>query len=107
ESTRFFRLSRAISMDLREKDFVDVARLRGEGLLWILGKEVLPNAISLLRVELILRFGFTVLFISSLSFLGLGVQQPYADWGSMVRENAIAINFGIIAPLIPAAAIAG
>jgi peptide/nickel transport system permease protein len=107
ESTRFFRLSRAIGMELRERDYVEVARLRGEGLMWIFRKEILPNATGLLIVEVTLRFGFSVLFISALSFLGLGVQLPYADWGDMVRENAVALNFGLIAPLVPAAAIAG
>jgi peptide/nickel transport system permease protein len=107
EATRFFRLSRAVGMELRERDYVEAARLRGEGLLWIFRREILPNAIGLLIVEVTLRFGFSVLFISALSFLGLGVQPPYADWGDMVRENAVALNFGLIAPLVPAAAIAG
>lgn len=107
ESTRFFRLSRAIGMELGERDYVEVARLRGERLTWIFRKEILPNAIGLLVVEVTLRFGFSVLFISALSFLGLGVQPPYADWGDMVRENAVALNFGLVAPLVPAAAIAG
>jgi peptide/nickel transport system permease protein len=70
-------------------------------------REILPNAVGVLAVEFALRFGFAILFVSSLSFLGLGVQPPSADWGSMVRENAMAINFGVLAPLFPAAAIAG
>ena len=68
--------------------------------------EVLPNALPPLITEFGLRFCFAFLFIASLSFLGLGIQPPLADWGGMVRDNAQAINFGGMAPLIPAAAIA-
>jgi peptide/nickel transport system permease protein len=68
--------------------------------------EILLNALPLLIVEFGLRFCFVFLFISSLSFLGLGIQPPTADWGSMVRENAGAISFGIFSPMYPAAAIA-
>jgi len=59
-----------------------------------------------LVAEFGLRFCFVFLFIASLSFLGLGIQPPLADWGGMVRENAGAITFGIYTPLLPAAAIA-
>ena len=83
-----------------------MARLRGERLPWILARELLPNALPTLVAEFGLRFCFVFLFIAALSFLGLGVQPPNADWGGMVRENAQAINFGLSAPLIPAAAIA-
>lgn len=106
DSTRIFRLSRAIAMDIAVMDFVEVARLRGEGLWWIMRREILPNALAPLTAEFGLRFCFVFLFISALSFLGLGIQPPAADWGSMVRENAGAITFGIYTPLIPAAAIA-
>lgn len=106
DSTRVFRLSRAVGLNIAVMDFVEVARLRGESLWWIMRREVLPNALPPLITEFGLRFCFAFLFIASLSFLGLGIQPPYADWGSMVRDNAQAINFGGIAPLIPAAAIA-
>lgn len=106
ESTRVFRLSRALALDLAAMDFVEVARLRGESMLWIMRREILPNTTLPLMSEFGLRFCFVVLFISTLSFLGLGIQPPAADWGGLVRENAQAINFGIAAPLIPAAAIA-
>jgi peptide/nickel transport system permease protein len=106
DSTRVFRLSRAVGLNIAVLDFVEVARLRGESLWWIMRREVLPNALPPLITEFGLRFCFAFLFIASLSFLGLGIQPPYADWGSMVRDNAQAINFGGIAPLIPAAAIA-
>ena len=53
-----------------------------------------------------MRFTYTFLFIAALSFLGLGIQPPTADWGSMVRENSVLITFGDFTPLMPAAAIA-
>jgi peptide/nickel transport system permease protein len=106
DSTRVFRLSRAVAMDIAVLDYVEVARLRGEGLWWVMWREILPNASSPLIAEFGMRFCFTVLFIAALSFLGLGIQPPETDWGSMVRDNALAINFGLVAPLIPAAAIA-
>lgn len=106
DSTRVFRVSRAVAMDIEVMDFVEVARLRGEGLWWVIRYEILPNAMPPLIAEFGLRFCFVFLFISSLSFLGLGIQPPTADWGSMVRENAGAISFGIYSPMYPAAAIA-
>ncbi|RWI83725.1 ABC transporter permease [Mesorhizobium sp.] len=105
-STRVFRLARAVAVDINAMDFVEAAKLRGEGLGWIIFREILPNALSPLVAELGLRFIFSVLFLSALSFLGLGVQPPEADWGGMVKENKDGIVFGIPAALIPAAAIA-
>jgi peptide/nickel transport system permease protein len=106
DSTRVYRLSRAVAADINVMDFVEAAKLRGEGLLWIVFREILPNALSPLVSELGLRFIYAVLFLSALSFLGLGVQPPEADWGGMVRENKDGIVFGIPAALIPAGAIA-
>lgn len=106
DSTRVFRLARSVSMDIVVMDYVEVARLRGEKLWWIMRREILPNAVAPLIAEFGLRFCFVFLLISALSFLGLGLQPPTADWGSMVRENAGAISFGILTPLIPALAIA-
>jgi peptide/nickel transport system permease protein len=106
DSTRVFRLARAVAVDINVMDFVEAARLRGEGRSWVIFREILPNALTPLVAELGLRFIFAVLFLSSLSFLGLGVQPPDADWGGMVRENRDGIVFGIAAGLIPAAAIA-
>lgn len=106
DSTRVFRLSRAVGMNIVAMDYVEVARLRGEKLWWIIRRELLPNALPPLITEFGLRFCFAFLLIASLSYLGLGIQPPYADWGSMVRDNAQAINFGGVAPLIPATAIA-
>jgi peptide/nickel transport system permease protein len=106
DATRVYRLSRAVAVDINVMDFVEAAKLRGEGKAWIIFREILPNALSPLVSELGLRFIYAVLFLSALSFLGLGVQPPEADWGGMVKENKDGIVFGIPAALIPAAAIA-
>ena len=106
DSTRVYRLSRAVAVDVNVQDFVEAAKLRGERRTWIIFREILPNALSPLVAELGLRFIFAVLFLSTLSFLGLGVQPPASDWGGMVKENKEGIVFGIGAALVPAAAIA-
>ncbi|MGZ7459431.1 ABC transporter permease [Pseudomonas sp. Ma2-10] len=106
DATRVFRLSRAVAMNVEVQDFVEAARLRGEGLWWLVTREVLPNAAAPLIAEFGLRFCFVFLFISALSFLGLGIQPPTADWGSMVRDNAVLITFGDVSPLLPALAVA-
>jgi peptide/nickel transport system permease protein len=105
DSTRVFRISRAVAVDINVMDFVEAAKLRGEGRLWIIFREILPNALSPLVAELGLRFIFAILFLSALSFLGLGVQPPDSDWGGMVKDNKEGIVFGIPAALLPAAAI--
>jgi peptide/nickel transport system permease protein len=106
DSTRVYRLSRAVAMDIAVMEYVEAARLRGEKIWWLMRQEILPNAMPPLVAEFGLRFCFVFLFIASLSFLGLGLQPPTADWGGMVRENAGAITFGIFIPLWPAGAIA-
>ena len=106
DSTRVFRLTRAVAMNIVVMDYVEASRLRGEGLWYIIRKEILPNATAPLIAEFGLRFCFVFLTISALSFLGLGVQPPTADWGSMVRDNATLISFGVAVPLYPAGAIA-
>ena len=106
DSTRVYRLSRAVAMDIVVMEFVEAARLRGEKIWWVMRQEILPNAMPPMVAEFGLRFCFVFLFIAALSFLGLGIQPPTADWGGMVRENAGAITFGILTPLWPAGAIA-
>jgi peptide/nickel transport system permease protein len=106
DSTRVYRLSRAVAMDIEVMEYVEAARLRGEGIWWVMRREILPNAMPPLVAEFGLRFCFVFLFIAALSFLGLGIQPPLADWGGMVRENAGAITFGILTPLWPAGSIA-
>jgi peptide/nickel transport system permease protein len=93
-------------MNVVSLDFIGAAQLRGEGTLWLLRREILPNISSTLIAEAGLRFCFVFLFIAALSFLGIGIQPPTADWGSMVKENATLITFGDVTPLIPAGAIA-
>jgi peptide/nickel transport system permease protein len=106
DSTRVYRLARALGMDIQVLEYVEVARMRGEGIWWIMRHEILPNTWSPLLAEFGMRFCFVFLFIAALSFLGLGIQPPLADWGGMVRENSGAITFGIFTPLYPASAIA-
>ena len=106
DSTRVFRIARAVSLNVVVMDYIESARLRGEGVSWITLKEVLPNIMPPLVAEFGLRFCFVFLTISALSFLGLGLQPPTADWGSMVKDNATLITYGDITPLLPAAAIA-
>ncbi len=106
DATRPYRLSRSVAVDINVMDYVEAAKLRGEGRAWIIFREILPNALSPLVAEFGLRFIFMVLFISTLSFLGLGVQPPLADWGGIVKENKDGIVYGIGAALYPAVAIA-
>ncbi len=106
DSTRVFRLARAVATNLVVLEYVEAARLRGEGIWWIIRREILPNALPPMISEFGLRFCFNFLFVASLSFLGLGIQPPLADWGGMVRDNGRAISFGLTAPLWPAIAIA-
>ncbi len=105
ESTRVYRIARAVARDIVVLDFIEAARLRGERLSYLLVSEILPNITAPLAAEFGLRFCFVFLLIAALSFLGLGIQPPTADWGSMVRENATLITFGDITPLLPAMAI--
>jgi len=106
DSTRVFRLTRAIAQDVVVMDYVEAARLRGERMPWIMRREILPNIMAPLIAEFGMRFCFVFLTISALSFLGLGLQPPAADWGSMVYENKMLITVGRPTPLLPAAAIA-
>lgn len=106
ESARVYRVARSLAMDVDSFEYVEVARLRGEGLWWITRHEIIPNAFEPLAAEFGVRFCFVFLFISALSFLGLGVQPPTAEWATIVRENASAVSFGMITPILPAAAIA-
>ena len=112
DATRVFRLTRAVALNVVVMDYVEAAKLRGEGLVWIMRREILPNIMPPLVAEFGLRFCFVFLTIAALSFLGVGIQPPTADWGSMVRENAGLIQFAeydltaALTPMIPAGAIA-
>ena len=106
DATRIFRIARAVSLNVVVMDYIEAARLRGEKLTWLTISEILPNISAPLAAEFGLRFCFVFLTISALSFLGIGIQPPIADWGSMVRQTAVLITFDDYTPLIPAAAIA-
>ncbi len=112
EATRVYRISRSLAQNIMVMDFVEVSRARGETIWWILKHDVLPNAFIPLSTDFGLRFTFSILLLSSLSYLGLGVQPPFSDWGSMVKENQAALNYILFygvkvaaAPLLPAACI--
>ena len=106
DATRVFRLARAVAQGIVVMDYIEAAKLRGEGSWFLIRREILPNALAPLVAEFGLRFCFVFLTISSLSFLGLGIKPPTADWGSMVRDNATLITFGDVTPLLPAGCIA-
>ena len=106
DATRIFRVTRAVSLNVVVLDYFEAARLRGERIFWLCIREILPNITAPLLAEFGLRFCFVFLMIAALSFLGLGIQPPTADWGSMVRENAVLITYGDITPILPAIAIA-
>lgn len=104
-STIVFRLTRAVAADVAAMEYIEIARLRGESMRWFLFREVLPNVVPTLLTEFGLRFVYAAILISSLSFLGIGIQPPYADLGGMVKENSLAITFGRMAPILPALAL--
>ena len=112
DSTRVFRLTRSVAIGVVVMDYVEASRLRGEGLGYIMRSEILPNIAPPLVAEFGLRFSFVFLTVAALSFLGLGIQPPTADWGTMVREGASLIQFAPydikmgLTPFIPAGAIA-
>lgn len=101
-----YRFARALAVNINTMDFVMVARIRGESLGYLIRAEILPNIIGPVLVDLGLRFVFIVLLLSGLSFLGLGVQPPYADWGALVRENIGGLPYGAPAVVFPSLAIA-
>ncbi|MGR3502150.1 ABC transporter permease [Pseudaestuariivita sp.] len=103
DSTRVYRLARAVGLNIVVMDYIEAAKLRGEGLGYLIFKEILPNATAPLLAEFGLRFCFVFLTIASLSFLGVGIQPPLADWGTMVRDLAQFINFAAFAPQVASA----
>ena len=105
-STIIFRLTRAVAADIAAMEYIEIARQRGETMRWFVFKEVLPNVLPTLVTEFGLRFVYAAILISSLSFLGIGIQPPHADLGGMVKENSLAISFGRMAPILPAMALA-
>ncbi|MGA0614480.1 ABC transporter permease [Paracoccus sp. KR1-242] len=101
-----YRFARALAVNINTMDYVTVARARGERSPYLILNEILPNMTGPVLADVGLRFVFIVLLLSGLSFLGLGVQPPYADWGSLVRENIGGLPFGAPAVIVPSIAIA-
>jgi peptide/nickel transport system permease protein len=102
----FARVARSMVLDLRTKEFIDAARLRGESRRYVLFREILPNTLPPLVVETSVRFSYSIFLVASLGFLGLGVQPPSPDWGMQVND---ARNYVALAPwmlVFPALAIA-
>lgn len=99
DSTRVYRLARAVGQNIVVMDYIEAAKLRGEGLGYLVFREILPNATAPLLAEFGLRFCFVFLTIAALSFLGVGIQPPLADWGTMVRDLSGFVNFAQFAPM--------
>ncbi len=106
DATRVFRVARALAMNIVVSDYVEAAKVRGEGMNWIMWREILPNALGPLAAEFGIHFTYTILFMSALGFLGLGMQPPHADLGLLIHENLQGLLFGSYAPLYPALLIA-
>jgi peptide/nickel transport system permease protein len=100
------RVIRSAAQTLVPREFVLAARARGDSLWWITFREIAPNVVPTLLVEVALRLTFAVMFIASLSFLGLGVQPPSSNWGVMVAENRDLLFTQPLPVLVPAAAVA-
>ncbi|MDB2398623.1 ABC transporter permease [Planktomarina sp.] len=103
DSTRVYRLARAVGQNIVVMDYIEASKLRGEGMGYLIFKEILPNATAPLLAEFGLRFCFVFLTIASLSFLGVGIQPPLADWGTMVKDLSQFINFAAFAPNVATA----
>jgi peptide/nickel transport system permease protein len=101
-----YRFARALAVNINTMDFMTVARVRGESIAYLIGSEILPNIMRPVLADFGLRFVFIVLLLSGLSFLGLGLQPPLADWGALVRENIGGLPFAAPAVIIPSLAIA-
>ncbi|MEM6902548.1 MAG: ABC transporter permease subunit [Pseudomonadota bacterium] len=105
EGARVYRIARALAQDIMAMDFVEISLARGESKFWVLWHDIMPNSLVPLSTEFGLRFTYSILLLSGLSFLGLGVQPPFADWGVMVRENTLGLTFAPHTVLLPAIAI--
>ncbi|HRD78024.1 MAG TPA: ABC transporter permease [Hyphomicrobiaceae bacterium] len=101
-----YRIARSLAVNVNATDFVTVARARGESTRYVMFTEILPNITGPILADFGLRFVFVILLLSRLSFLGLGVQPPLADWGSLVRQNLAGFVYGAPAVIAPAVAIA-
>src|SRR5690606_1104028 len=82
-----FRIVRGVTMELRQREYVSAARMRGESFWYVLAVEILPNIRGPLSVDVCLRLGYTTIAIGVLGFLGIGLPPPDPDWGGMVKES--------------------
>jgi peptide/nickel transport system permease protein len=80
------RIVRGVTLDVKNRDYVAAARMRGESTLYIMLAEILPQARGPLIVDFFLRLGYTTILIGVLGFLGVGLPPPNPDWGSMIKE---------------------
>jgi peptide/nickel transport system permease protein len=103
---RIARIARAAAMDIATRDFVTVARLRGESAWSVMRRELLPNATGVLLVEFALRAGYAPVLVGSLGFLGFGLRPPTPEWGLMISENRALIIITPITVLGPGLALA-
>lgn len=101
-----YRFTRAMAVNVNALDFIAAAKARGEGHFYVMIHEILPNIAGPIMADLGLRFVHIILLLSGLSFLGLGVQPPYADWGALVRENMLGISYASPAVVVPSLALA-
>ncbi len=101
-----YRFARALAVNINTMDYVTVAKARGEKIFYLIRSEILPGIIGPVLADFGLRFVFIVLLLSSMSFLGLGVQPPFADWGALVKENIGGLSFAAPAVVFPSIAIA-
>ncbi len=100
------RVMRSATLSLKEQEFVQSARLRGESAPYIIFREILPNTVPILGVELSVRLSYSILIVASLGFLGLGVQPPSSDWGLMISQSRPFIGSAPWVALAPATAVA-
>lgn len=100
------RVMRSATLSLKEQEFVQSARLRGESALYIIFREIFPNTLPIVGVELTVRFSYSILVVSSLGFLGLGVQPPSSDWGLMISQGRQFLSSAPWVALAPAGAVA-
>jgi peptide/nickel transport system permease protein len=103
---RIARMARAAAMDIATRDYVTVARLRGESAWSVMRRELLPNATGVLLVEFALRAGYAPVLVGSLGFLGFGLRPPTPEWGLMISENRALIIITPVTVLGPGLALA-
>ncbi len=102
---QIMRIVRGMTLELREREYVAAAKMRGESALYIMVAEILPNARGPLIVDACLRMGYTTIAIGVLGFLGLGLPPPDPDWGGMVKDSYALMSIYPHMALFPAFAI--